>query len=264
VHASTTVIGSLNAGTGSICGLAFDDFDAQHRPLIARYYGDFVRVSLTDASIVQTYVTPISNTTRGLAYAGGGNFYQTRDQPDRLFTVKPQAGTASPAPSDLGDVFNFLDLARDPTTGTLWMLTDEGTGRLYTVNPTTGVKTLAQTISPNVGQCVSLAIGSDGRFYVANTGATELTETAIYEVDPATGNATLRTTTGYFGSNFLDDFDYEPVSGKWYGVIEQRMPVLGDYLLVEINGLPIVPEPASALLGLPALVMMLRRSRKSA
>src|SRR5262249_41162309 len=152
---------------------------------------------------------PASNTIRSMNYIGNGNFYQTREQPSALFVVNPFTGTANKIGTSLGGVlYNFLDIALDPTTGRLWMATDTGRASIYDINRNTGGATFRASIS-GVNQLTSIAIGPTGRFFISNASGNASVEDSIWELDPNNNfQKTLITTTGFKADSYLNSFAY--------------------------------------------------------
>lgn len=107
------------------------------------------------------------------AASGGGS--------GSLFTIDPATGNVSRvgAPGAAGSI---MDLAFHPN-GTLYGI--EGT-RLYTVDPTTGARTLAKQLKGVTDSAMGLAIDDDGTFYAAENTS----PSPIVRIDMDTGQAT--------------------------------------------------------------------------
>jgi hypothetical protein len=262
VNAGSRVIGQIPRSDGaSVSGIAFDDLDPLHEPVVGDMWGRALwRVSLNDATIRQTYAFPDTFPALCLEYIGNSKYLQVRDSPHGLSKLDVHTGAIQKmGPISGTGRYNFMDIAMDPTTGTLWMFTDESQGlELYTLDQSSGVATHKLTLSSDKGILTSMAIGPGGEFYVTNYSGVSNGVNSIFKVDLSNGHLSAVTATGYFGADFLTDFKYDAYRGKWFGVLEQRMGVEPDVpWLVELTGIP-VPEPAS-LIWLAAGTLLLHR-----
>src|SRR5438045_9100001 len=90
------LVGQIDAtGLNYIEGLTFDDI-VPGKPVVGAGTGaSLLRLDPDNAHTLQTYPLPGTSTTRALDYIGGGNSYQTRNQPNALYVVNPAGGTVT-------------------------------------------------------------------------------------------------------------------------------------------------------------------------
>jgi len=104
----------------------------------------------------------------------------------------------------------WTELASDPTDGTLYGSTSDGSGSyLYTIDPTDGSATRVATIQ-GLQIVIGIAVDDLGRIY-----ALEIVNDELYEVNPATGATTLIGPVG-FNANFAQGMDYDLATGRLY------------------------------------------------
>ena len=264
-------IGEIHpAASENVSGLTFD---GGPNPLVLDGWGEVIwRLDISNGAIVETY--PISGSpisTRALDFdSSSGTYYSSRatytGRTTSFSFANPTAGwehslvTVDPFAGDLttigllGDWFNFLDFAIHPTTGQLWLVTDEDGGSLRTVDTVTGASTLVHSFHNEVVQEHSMSIGPDGSFYVNS-------HESIFLIDPLSGDTLDTIDLGIFGFNYLADFEFDPITQRWYGIEVDQDADPRRFYLVEITGLPI-PEPASGVLLLMALAAMNFRRRR--
>jgi hypothetical protein len=243
--------------------------------LVLDGWGEVIwRLDISDADIVETY--PISggqNGTRGLDFdSSSGTYYTSRmiytnrttsfslasptaGWEDSLATVDPFAGNLTTI-GPLGGFFNFLDFAIHPTTRQLWLVTDNDGGSLRTVDTVTGASTLVHSYNNDLVQLHSMSIGPDGSFYLNS-------HESVFMIDPLSGGTLETFDLGIFGFNYLADFEFDPITQRWYGIEVDQFEGPRQFYLAEITGLP-VPEPASGVLLLLTLAAMnFRKGRVS-
>ena len=104
----------------------------------------------------------------------------------------------------------WTELASDPTDGTLYGSTSDGTASyLYTLDPTDGSATRIATIE-GLQIVIGIAVDDIGRMY-----ALEIATDELYEIDPETGETTLIGPVG-FNANFAQGMDYDLATGRLY------------------------------------------------
>ena len=108
---------------------------------------------------------------------------------------------------------------------------DSLSGTLYDVNPLTGAAGNARPTG--VPYLVGLTFGPDGTLYGMGTFASGVFANSLIRIDPVTGAATRIGATGLIDI-FEGDLDFDPVTGRLYGV--QNVPGRGaNRDLFEIN-----------------------------
>jgi|GEM_PF-5005032 len=212
-------------------------FDGSVDPLTIDGFGDLMwRLDVTNAQVLSTHTLNGGRaTTRGLEYdPTNGEYYTNRRRSgsnDELATVDPQSGAVNII-GLTGTGFNFLDQAVDPVTGKLWLITDINGGGLYSVNKTSGAGTLVRNYGGAMGQLSAMAVGHGGRLFVASINGKFY---EIYADDPGVDFVTI---TSLSGADHFRDFEYSPITARWYGVEERRSASPREWHLREIIGLP--------------------------
>jgi len=90
-------------------------------------------------------------------------------------------------------------LATQPTTGTMFAVTDaatcsQGNRSLVTIDPLTGVETLVGSVSSGGYRVASITFGADQNTLYAATGSSGTSAESLFTVDPGTGALTLKCT----------------------------------------------------------------------
>ncbi|MDA8018053.1 MAG: hypothetical protein MPN21_11460 [Thermoanaerobaculia bacterium] len=104
----------------------------------------------------------------------------------------------------------WVSLVVDPVSGTIYGFSlDEvnQTGTLLTIDPATAAQTTVGTINADV---LGASMNCDGEMF-----AISLFTDNLYQIDPATGNATLVGSLG-IGLNFAQDIDFDNDTGILY------------------------------------------------
>jgi hypothetical protein len=265
VRAGSVFIKALtpDADPSRTVGISGITFDGSENPLVIdRTSWRMSRLNVSNGNVIQSTIPSPrpSGTTRSLVYDPPGNRYFT-EQNQRLASINPATNSAATLSSSW-PLFNFQGMAINPLDNRVWLATDNNGGELWEVNKTTGAVTLRKSLGVfhrSGGGISALAIGPTGDFFVAGSLNANVND-SIYKVDPVSGAVTFVTSLD-FSSNmdFVTDFDYSPVSGRWYAVKEVRSTNPRQYHYLEITGLPL-PEPCAAgVAALAALTLALER-----
>lgn len=267
-RAGSTVIGELfpppmTQVTSTVSGVAID---GQGGALILEGRGNIKRVSTSNASVLGTVVTLSSGVYRSSLEhrSSTGQFFTTRPMSvapfhERLYSISSSG--AETLVGSTGGIWSFPSLALDSSEN-LWGMSaadiynqSSVTPALYTIDKTTGLATFATVINvPQFQQLHALGIDEGNQFFVTSADN-------IYQVNPASGAATLVTTTGLPFQSHFSDLAFDRTTDKWYGVESRRATNPDTYFLREITGMPPVPEPAAVSL-LAAAAIGLRRHRR--
>ena len=261
-----------NARTPGLAGVVFDE---QGRAIVLDRLGwTLSQVGLTNANVVSTrQPAPASYPSMGgLAYQPSTGKYYTVGISSFPFlaTVDPAAGTVTGDPTTrIGVSPSFTSLAFD-NAGTLWLLSGDRNGELWTIDPATGRGTFKTLVNYPAGiprgggqfsgAITALSINDRNQFVMAGTLGDGLER--IFQVDPATGNATLLGETGR--SSLFDNGNtptrlvglaYESATGRYFGVENAS----GTFYLSRVLG---VPEPSGVCAALAGAALLLRRRRQ--
>lgn len=249
---------TVGARSPRISGLAFDG--GQYPWIIDGLSWQMTRLNTVDGSAIQAYAPAIpSYGNRSLAWnPDNGKFYTMADQ-TYLAAIDIAAHTRVPIPGSV-PLFNFLSLAFDRATGELWLGTDRNGGELWSVNQQTGAATFQTAIIGLGGQLTSLAIDDNGSFFVSARIDTSLGVHAIYSIDPGTSVASFVTSSSTNGADHIVAFDIEPISRRWFAVLERRSTDNGFYF-GELIGIP-ESTTMSALLTFVLPLLTLTRGSK--
>ena len=185
--------------------------DAYSTSIFGDLQGQFVTFDLNTPEVLRGLdVSPT-------AFAGDFAF----GQQDRFYVIT-NADKAFHSISTDGEITTFglsqpqttaetwTELASDPTDGTLYGSTSDGTASyLYTLDPTDGSATRVATIQ-GLQIVIGIAIDDMGRMY-----ALEIATDELYEIDPETGETTLIGPVG-FNANFAQGMDYDLATGRLY------------------------------------------------
>ena len=183
--------------------------------------------------------------------------------------------TSNATISGLAAADSITGLSCDPTTETFYLTTAQGAGvnNLYTLDPMTGVATLAASLNTPTELFIDIAVGPNGDMY-----AHDIINDALYSVDKVTGACTMIGSTGHL-ANYAQGMDFDFADGNLYatvytgggtgkfvrfdlttgeGIILTDTTPWNSEMEMAINS-PI-PEPASlALLSLAGLALLRRR-----
>ncbi len=208
--------GKLNTTTGAFDALAALGSRVQgltYNPATGLFYAiDTNRVLYTvdeaNASIATLgTVTGTTLTITGLAYdSAAGVLYGSTSSNGQLWRINTGTLAATTASSPLGYALGALEF--DPVQGVLWGLDDNAAAgtRLIRITQSTGAMALVGVLGAGINDCNGLAVTGTGALYTINA-----TNDNLYQVDPATGAATLRgATLGAFGAQFGMSGVYTP------------------------------------------------------
>ncbi|NBC17689.1 MAG: choice-of-anchor D domain-containing protein [Bacteroidetes bacterium] len=145
------------------------------------------------------------------------NFFVIDDDTKELFLVDVETGSETLVGSvSVGAGESVSELATDPTDGTMYLSTSDGTSSfLYEVDPTVGPSPAVATtpigeIGTDIGIVIAIAVDDAGVLYAHEIGGD-----VIYTVDKTNGDATLLGPTGV-DANFAQGMDFDPVTGQLY------------------------------------------------
>ena len=136
-------------------------------------------------------------------------------------SIDPSNGCFTPTAALSGDLTeNPVGMSFNPATGEWWLINIDGLTAeviLYIADPLTGMTTQQAVVIDDTGFPVTLGIDlafdNDGNLFVY-----DLATDAMYQVDPATGAATLIGFSG-FDANFAQGMDFDPTTNILYQAI---------------------------------------------
>ncbi|MBX7240406.1 MAG: T9SS type A sorting domain-containing protein [Bacteroidia bacterium] len=208
-----------NPFDGSITGYGFDALT-----------GDFVKFPISDP----TATTPIGAGLTLDVFAGDftpNGFLALDYTNNALISIDTVSGTSTligaAAPVGLNQA--WTGLAWNSTNNTLYATsTDIATSVLYTVNPSTGAVTQVGSIS-GVAGAIWLAINNSGQGYTM-----DIVTDNLYSVNLTTGAATLIGPIG-FDANYIQDADFDPVTGVLYLAAYNNATSAGELRSADLN-----------------------------
>jgi uncharacterized repeat protein (TIGR01451 family) len=168
---------------------------------------NFVSFALNDFS-GQTVVGTNANAYYGMDFDPTATIlYALNDTTDQLGTIDLTTGAFTPLVScpPGGGAANWTGLSIDPVTGVFYGSTALD---LYLIDPVTGISNLIGPFGTTL--MIEIAIGPDELMYGHDIGTD-----SIYQINVATGVATLIGLTGY-AANFAQGMDFDNQDGTLY------------------------------------------------
>lgn len=263
-----------------IGGLAFDG----HRNPIVLNQGDteLWRIDRHTGAVLQTYTMAAPAGRKALAWDESRNcFYTTQklDDTEGLFIESlpqpyqyPFIGPVQRIARHPHEPFHAQDIEVNEK-GQVFFIENDNGGELRQLNQLTVQGVIVTHFNGEIGKLAAMAICPDQDFLVA-TQRTPTKDSIVYKVDHETGEYKEVGPLGMGIHQRLVDFDYDPMSQRWWGVVKNVHTSSPTYDYVKLTGLGTdcgcgvptsIPEPGAMGLTAAGIGMLaLRRKRKRA